>query len=297
MTAPTRTPPTLVSIVIPVFNGLPLLDEQLRALAGQDYPDPFEVIICDNGSTDGLRAHLANHPLAERLRLRYLDASGRSGPSYARNVGIAAAAGDFLAFIDADDRVHPGWLSGMIKAAADFDAVGGASEVESLNSPKVATWRPMPAPDKLLETHYLPFANGNNIGFWRSTLDRIGGYDEDLITGEDVDISWRVQQSGLTLGAAPDALTAYRLRPTLRGVWRQAYGYGLGMPQVYVKHRPNGFRRLPLRGVLMTIAIVFLHNPVLPLTRHRVSTGLWVLHTGVVAGRLRGSLRHRTFYV
>ncbi|CAM4509942.1 glycosyltransferase [Nocardia ninae] len=290
--------PMLVSVVIPVFNGLPDLGEQLEGLAEQDYSGPFEVIISDNGSTDGLRAYLDRHPLTDRLRLRHIDSSASPGGPYARNAGTAAATGDFIAYTDQDDRVHAGWLSALVHAAADYDAVGGPIETETLNSSEVAAWRPTPEPEQRFTTQYLPFAHGNNIGMWRKTFDKLGGYDETMLGGgDDVDISWRIQQAGLTLGHAPEAMVAYRLRTTLRATWRQAVGYGRTSTEVYVKHRPLGCRRLPLSMTWLALLIVLRHNPLIPLTRTRIPTGLWVLHAGVLVGRIRASVRHRTFYV
>ncbi|GAB2450683.1 hypothetical protein GCM10027262_74890 [Nocardia tengchongensis] len=164
--------PELVSVIIPVFNGLPLLSTQLEGLAAQEYPDPFEVILSDNGSTDGLIEYLRDHPLSELLRLRRIDSSDRPGAPHARNVGAEAAEGDFLAFTDQDDWVHPGWLSALVEAAAEFDAVGGPIETIRLNTPKVARWRPSPPPEERFDSHYRFWAHGNNIAMWRTCFDK-----------------------------------------------------------------------------------------------------------------------------
>ncbi|WP_378738539.1 glycosyltransferase [Nocardia brasiliensis] len=289
--------PELVSVIIPVFNGLPDLDEQLAGLAEQDYPGPYEVLVSDNGSRDGLAQHIDGHPLTEALRLRYVDSSAKPGAPYARNNAATVAEGDFLAFVDQDDRVHPGWLSALVRTAADYDAVSGAVEVQTLNSPEVASWRPMPAPEDGFPTHYLPYAHGNNTSYWRTAFEKIGGYDESLIVaGDDVDITWRLQQAGLSFGHAPDALVAYRLRTTYRDTWRQAVNYGRGAVDVYAKHRPLGCPRLPLPATFVSIAIVVLHNPFIRLTKNRLPRGLWTLHAGVLVGRIRGMLRHRVYY-
>ncbi|WP_433662840.1 glycosyltransferase [Nocardia sp. CA-128927] len=293
--ASARTP-ELVSVIIPVFNGLPDLDEQLAGLAEQDYPGSYEVLVSDNGSGDGLAEHVDGHPLTATLGLRYVDSSAIRGPSYARNNGAAVADGDFLAFVDQDDRVHPGWLSALVRTAADYDAVSGAVEVATLNSPQVAAWRPMPAPEDGFPTHYLPYAHGNNAGYWRTAFDKVGGYDESLFGGDDVDISWRMQQAGLRFGHAAGALVAYRLRTTYRDTWRQALGYGRGAVDVYAKHRPLGCPRLPFHATWFSIVLVVLHNPFIRLTRNRISRGLWTLHAGVLVGRIQGSLRHRVYY-
>ncbi len=293
---PTARTPELVSIIIPVHNGLPDLDEQLSGLAEQDYPGRFEVLVSDNGSTDGLRAHIANHPVRERLTLRYIDSSARPGAPFARNNAAAVAEGDFLVFIDQDDRVYPHWLGALVRAAADYDAVGGSIEADTLNDRGSATWRPVPAPAEGFATHWLPFANGNNTAYWRTAFEKIGGYDEKLTTGgDDVDISWRVQQAGLSFGHAPDALIAYRLRGEVRAAWRQCVGYGYGYAEVCVKHRPLGCPRIPVRAALTSLAVAVLCNPLNPFTRRLVPPGLWIMHTAGLVGRLRANLRYRTY--
>ncbi|MFE4460763.1 glycosyltransferase [Nocardia tengchongensis] len=286
--------PTLVSVIIPVFNGMPLLDIQLEGLAAQDYAGPVEVIISDNGSTDGLVEHLEHHPLREQLRLRRVDSSDQPGAPHARNIGAQNAEGDFLAFTDQDDRVHPTWLSALVEAAAEFDAVGGPIETTSLNSPEVARWRPSPPPTERFDSHYMFWAHGNNISMWRTTFDKVGGFDEAMRSGDDLDISWSIQEAGMTLGHAPRAMVAYRLRLTLREALRQAIAYGRTQVDVYVKHAPHGCPRYPLRATMTTLAVALLCNPSFVFVRRWVPTGLWALHTGLLLGRIAGCVHHRT---
>ncbi|MFE2961067.1 glycosyltransferase [Nocardia tengchongensis] len=286
--------PTLVSVIIPVFNGLPVLDVQLEGLAAQDYTGPFEVIISDNGSSDGLAEHLETHPLREVLRMRRIDSSDGKGAPHARNAGAAAAAGDFLTFTDQDDRVHSTWLSALVDAARTYDAVGGPIETVSLNSPKVARWRPSPPPDQRFDSHYLFWAHGNNMGMWRTTFDAVGGFDEAMLDGDDLDISWSIQEAGMTLGHAPEAGVAYRLRPSLRQAWRQADGYGRTQIEIFRKHAPRGCPRFPRRATLTSLAVLVFCNPAFFFVRPWVPTGLWALHGGLLVGRVRASLRHRT---
>lgn len=101
------TLPTTVTVVIPAHNARTTIDEQLDALMRQTYDRPFEVLLCDNGSTDGTAAHVTTRPRCEAYELRVIDASAVPGASYARNLGAAVATGEFLAFCDADDKVSP----------------------------------------------------------------------------------------------------------------------------------------------------------------------------------------------
>ncbi|QBJ97856.1 glycosyltransferase [Rhodococcus sp. ABRD24] len=291
--------PQLVSVIIPAYNAVDLIDEQLEALATQDYPGEFEVVISDNGSTDGLREHLARHPVADRLNLRCVDSSDRQGSTHARNVGVSESTGEFLAFCEHDDRVHPGWLSAMVRAAAEFDAVGGSVETASINTPKVASWRIMPAPDEQFgATDFLPYAIGCNFGAWRSSLEKIGGFDESFNRGgEDIAVSWQLQLAGLTLGHAPDAVVAYRFRDTYKGTWKQMSAYGRNSVQVYLTFREHGQKRGSLKSLGLSLLGVVLLNPLVPRFIARVPRGLWVAQTAFLTGKLRASWRNRVLYV
>src|SRR5688500_9296124 len=97
------------SVVVPVRDGAATIGEQLAALAQQDFPGSWEVVVADNGSRDGTADVVRS--FRDRLPgLRLVDASARPGASHARNAGAAAATGEVLAFCDADDVVDPGWL-------------------------------------------------------------------------------------------------------------------------------------------------------------------------------------------
>ncbi|MFM9379143.1 glycosyltransferase family 2 protein [Gordonia sp. VNK21] len=291
--------PELVSVIIPVHNGVDVIDEQLTALAGQDYPHPFEVLVADNNSTDGLGDHLADHPLAPRLRLRRVDASGPAGAAYARNAGAAAAAGDFLAFCDADDRVYPQWLSELTAAARRASAVGGAVETHSLNSAQVQGWRQMLPPDVPYEfPGFLRVWPTCNVGVWKDRFDGLGGFDVAYDRGgEDADFTLRLQLAGGVLGHAPDALVAYRLRDTLRGIWDQSVMCGEGDARLYAEYREYGMPARPWYATVDVIAYLLLRNPLLPSALTRVPTGRWLFQAGNLLGRIKGSVRHRCWYV
>ncbi|WP_460973554.1 glycosyltransferase family 2 protein [Prescottella soli] len=291
--------PRLVSVIIPVRNTVELIDGQLEAVAAQDYPGAFETVVSDNGSTDGLAAHLADHPLTDRLTLRCVDSSGGTGMAYARNVGIAAAQGDFLAFCDADDQVHADWLTELVRAADGFDAVGGAVDTTTLNSPEVASWRVLPERHRRFGAdEFLPYAIGCNFGAWRSSLEEVGGFDHSFTGGaDDVATSWRLQLAGLTLGHAPDALVAYRFRDTYRGAWDQSIRYGWNSVLLHLAFREYGHARRSMCAFGLSLLGLLLFNPLVPRFVARTPRGLWVSEAAFLVGRLRAAWKHRVFYV
>ncbi|MXP19847.1 glycosyltransferase [Gordonia sp. HNM0687] len=294
-----RAAPELVSVIIPVRDGVDVIDTQLDALGAQTYQRPFEVIIADNGSRDGLREHIEHHPLRERLSLAWVDASARGGGSFARNAGAHAAAGDFYAFCDGDDRVYPQWLEHMTAAAMRYDAVGGAVETHSLNSADAQSWRDMLPPETPYEfPGFLPVSPTCNFGVWADMFAKVNGFDVEYDRGaEDSDFAIRVQLAGGVLGHAPQALVAYRLRDTLPGIWSQSVMCGEGDAQLYSDYRAYGLPRRPWYGTVDVVLYLVLRNPLLPTAITRVPTGRWLFHAGNLVGRIKGSIRHRAYYV
>src|ERR1700678_1621886 len=122
----------MISVVVPVRDGLPWMEEQLRALVEQESPQPWEIVVVDNGSTDQSLA-VARRWAESEPRIRVVDAPGASGPGAARNVGVRAARGELLAFCDADDVVQTGWLSAFAEPLAGADVAGGVFDNWSLN--------------------------------------------------------------------------------------------------------------------------------------------------------------------
>ena len=124
--------PPLISVVVPVRNGMPWLEHQLRALSAQEVPVGWEVMVADNGSEDGTRACVERW--SERdPRIHLVDASSRRGAAAARNIGVQSARGSLLAFCDADDVVRPGWIASMWAALADADLVAGVFDFGALD--------------------------------------------------------------------------------------------------------------------------------------------------------------------
>lgn len=293
----TNGAPNGVTVVIAAFNALPEIDTQLAALAEQTYSGAMEVVVSDNGGSAELRRHLENHPTKGRLDLRWVDSSDGRGTAHARSVGGRSGKYDFIAYTDQDDRVHPGWLEAMTLTASSYDLVGGRLDQDSLNDADVTKWRDVSSVDALpVFADFLPFASGCNFGLWRRVFDDIDGWDAAFVPGEDIDICWRAQLKGYTLGYSSDAVVAYRFRTGIRDTWRQAIFYQDGEARLASTYRAEGAKRRPILHWGVHSLWVVLRCPIFPGNWSRAHRGKWAFHAGIIVGRIRGSLKYRVFY-
>jgi GT2 family glycosyltransferase len=285
-----------VSVVIPVYNAVETLGDQLEALCRQTYRGEWEVIVADNGSTDGSR-EVATRFLARLPNLRILDASSRPGAAAARNIGASVAKSDLLVFCDADDLVTEGWLTSHVDALSDHDFVSGAMDHHALNPGVYARWQRSHVTSAARGLRYLPYALSSNMGVTRKAFEEVGGFAEDLGTaaaGDDVDLSWRLQLAGYKLHFDPSAVVAYRHRRSLRALWRQHAQYGMAEPVLFRRFRGRGLPRVRVLGMARAYLRLIGHLHWLLRTETR---GVWVREAAKRWGRVRGSLRARVLYL
>jgi glycosyltransferase involved in cell wall biosynthesis len=279
-----------LSVVIPCLNGAGTLAAQLDALANQQWSQPWEVVIADNGSTDESVA-IAQGFQRRIPSLRIVDASGRRGQPYALNAGAAAAKGEAVAFTDADDEVAPGWVAAMGDALAVHDFVACRVDVEKLNPPGK---RMRSSQSRGLQRHsyppYLPHAGGGTLGIKRRLFEGVGGFDESLPYLHDTDLCWRVQLAGTELHFVPDAVVHVRQRHSYFGRYRQAIGWAEYAVLLHKRYQPLGMPRLSWRQGLKSwknLAWMLTH------IRNREDMTRCAWEVGWRLGRVRGSIKHR----
>ena len=240
---PRRNDDVELSVVMPVLNAAEFLVPQLQALATQDYTGKWELVVSDNGSRDGTQEIVRS--FADRLPIRIVMADGRQCPAVACNRGAATAAGRYLVFLDADDVADTSYLSAISAALEQADFAAARLDCDALNPGWIAESR-SPAQKVGLGTGLFPYAYGASIGVWRSSFDRVGGFDEGFDTAQDIDFCYRMALAGSKLRFAPEAVLKYRFRTTIKGVCKQAYAYGLGAAKIrrrYPDPDPSGPRR------------------------------------------------------
>jgi len=277
----------VISVVLPVLDGMPWLEDQLRALTAQKCDEPWEVLVVDNGSTDGSR-ELADKWAAEHDRFQLVDAATESGVPAARNCGARAASGELLAFCDADDVVHAGWLTACVNALANADVVAGVFDFWSLNG--IRSSRPTPAAFRQLG--FLPAGLGANLAVRRSAFETVGGFTGDVLPGEDIDLCWRLQLEGFRFRIAWNAVVSKRARSKVDEVFQQASEYGRTAPLLYRRYRSAGAHR-DLVGATKAWMWLAMSVPLLLRPARRIE---WTRTAGMRVGRLQGSFRARVFF-
>jgi glycosyltransferase involved in cell wall biosynthesis len=281
-----------VSVVMAVLDAEKTIAVQLEALARQEFDEPWELVVADNGCTDGTLAIVESY--RSRIeRLRVVPARGRRGAGHALNVGVREARGGRLLFCDADDEVAPGWVQAMAAALKRAAFVTSKHTVEELNEPWVVEARGqslmLDGPMVLPFSPHLPIGPTAGMGVRRTVHESVGGFDEDVRTIPDTDYCIRVQQqTEARLEFVPEAIVHYRYRTELRAIFRQAnrYAHDFALLQRrYAAGRP-GFARWVLkhwRPVLGSLPRVYRRG-----ARGRLA---WLL--GYQLGRYRGSVRYR----
>lgn len=212
-----------VSVVVCAYNAASTLDECLESLARLKYPK-YEVIVVDDGSFDGTRQIIARHEV-ESIRVP------NGGLSRARNLGIEAARGEIVAFIDSDAYADPDWLFYLVCALEEHGAaaVGGPnlSPPQDGFTAQCVDESPGNPTCVLVDNERAEHIPGCNMAYRKSIFDRAGKFDAlHRAAGDDVDVCWRVLVAGGKIVYHPSALVWHHRRPTIKTYLRQQKGYG-----------------------------------------------------------------------
>src|SRR5438094_8441994 len=289
-----QTPGMKLSAVISCRNAADRLPRQLEALTREKWQGGWGVVIADNGSKDGTRE------VAERFKdrlphLLVVDASARRGASYARNVGARSASGEAFLFLDADDEIAPGYLPPMADALTHHDFVAAYRDSESLNTGWVRLSRRTHPYEGFRNFYgFLPHAGGTRIGIRRPIFESAGGFDENLLGGEDVDVCWRVQLAGIPLALVSEATVAVRVGQSRPRIYKQARLSGRGDALLYCRYRAAG---MPGRSIGDGLRDWLRLMQRLPHIRCKSDVARWVRRLGQRVGRLEGSLRYHVIYL
>lgn len=234
----------LVSVVVPVLNGERTIDACLTSLLRMDFPaEEREIVVVYQPSGDRTLEILRRHPVR-------IVVEERRGLGYARNAGIEASRGRFVASTDADCLASRRWLAELMDGFSDGVAAVAGEVVSFPPRTPVERYAAMRKPlwaEWTRRGRRRPWFLFGSAAVRRDAFSRVGLFDTAFAGGsEDIDLCWRFHEAGLRTVRRPRAVAFHHHRVTRSGLWRQHVGYGKGQARLrrkYPEEAPWGWGR------------------------------------------------------
>lgn len=277
----------MVSIIVPSFNRKDELEELIPSIRQQENSTSFEIIVVDDGSTDGTRELLKKLTKEWDGALRFFE-QNRAGPGAARNLGIKHAQGDILVFVDSDCITPHGWLS-RLTSVFDNPQVGaaGGSELAPIDdcllrrcqsyvmTAFLTTGGLRGRKGKKLGVYY---PRGFNMAVRKHVVDAVGGVP-NRFHGEDILLSLKVKQIGYTLEYVPDAAVYHHRRATVSGYFRQLYR--MGKARIEMVHLDKSLLEpiYTLPAIALLFVIILVCGAIFSETLFKIAAGGMIIGT------------------
>jgi glycosyltransferase involved in cell wall biosynthesis len=255
------------SIIVPSFNRQDEIQDLIESFTKIDIPfDRFELIIADDGSTDGTKELVQNY-LKNELSIHFYTQENQ-GPGAARNMGMQKAKGDFLIFIDSDCTIPTHWLSKIDQALAEenADAYGGPDSykddfpllLKAINYSMTSfiTTGGIRGHNKKKLGKFFP--RSFNMGLSREVYNKIGGFGS-LRHGQDIEYSNRIILSGAKVISIPDAFVYHKRRTSIKKFFKQVFNWGVARINLYKIDSAmlEPVHILPAIATLLTLLLLF----------------------------------------
>jgi len=249
-----------VSVIIPVYNNQKGLFACLNALNAQTWPkDRLEVIVVDNGSKPPA---CIDRDFSNFARIVICHTPGAY---VARNVGVATARGNILAFTDADCCPDPDWIKAGARAlifGKERCIIGGeVTFIKSIKPSPVEHYQYLVGFQQRENIENMGFTVTANLFVSSSQFQRIGPFNQDLLSGGDMEWSWRAANAGFTVNYAPNAIVRTPARTSLSSAIRQARRVEGGRHTLRAIHHEyiSSSRLKPHRSVMQSLLWIFKH--------------------------------------
>jgi len=231
-----------VTVIVPVLNAQKYIEEFLQALGGQHYPKELvEIIVVDNGSTDRTVGIIQAYPI------KLIIEDGVESPYAARNRGLEAATGEYIALIDANKIPHADWLTEGITAIKSnrADLLGGAILFSLPDSPSASNlYDAITFNNNYRLVTIEEGSAAGNLFFRRSLIDDIGIFPEKFRSGMDIWWTQKAVRSGYKLEYSEKAIVFCKPR-NFKEVMAKSYRVGKIHP---FNQRQNGVSLLSVLG-------------------------------------------------
>ena len=211
--------PSKVSVIVPVYKGMDVIEKCLSALEVQTYiSEDYEIIVIDNGENPGIEGLVAQFGQARLLREK------KPGSYAARNLGIINSCGDIVAFTDADCVPNNDWIQNGVKSLLlhkKQGAIGGDVRIFTMNPrpTSVELYEQTMSLNQYKYIRYHKFAVTANLYTFRSVIDVVGMFDEKLKSGGDYEWCQRLRNAGYEVVYAKDVVVLHPARATLKQLY------------------------------------------------------------------------------
>lgn len=243
----------LISVIVPAYNAEKTIGQCLQSLLHQRYTGAYEVIVVDDGSTDGTAA-----ACPEGVRVIR---QSNTGPAGARNRGAQEAQGEIILFTDSDCDPQPDWIEEMVKPFREHPEIIGVKGVYGTRQKEiVARFVQVEYEDKyrkMMKERYIDFIDTYSAAFKKDVFLAAKGYDLSfpVACAEDVELSYRLANQGCKMLFTPHALV-YHIHPdTLGSYLRKKYKFAYWRV-LAVKKNPNKAVRDSHTPVTMKLQLV-----------------------------------------
>ncbi|HEX2850678.1 MAG TPA: bifunctional polysaccharide deacetylase/glycosyltransferase family 2 protein [Acidimicrobiales bacterium] len=249
-----------VSVIVPAYNEAVGIEATVRSLASSEWPHGLEIVVVDDGSTDGTADLVDALELPGVVVVRQVN----SGKPSAINAGVAAAAHDIVVLVDGDTVFQPDTVARLVAPLAD-DRVGATSGNAKVanRSTLLGRWQHIEyvmgfnLDRRLLDVvHAIPTVPGAVGAFRRETLDAVGGVSDDTIA-EDTDLTIAISRAGWRVVYVPGAIAWTEAPSSVGDLWRQRYRWCYGTLQAAWKHRRALVERRSIGLVGVPYALLF----------------------------------------
>ncbi|MEM0155677.1 MAG: glycosyltransferase [Thermoplasmataceae archaeon] len=227
-----------ISIVITVYNNAGTIRDLLESLVDQE--GPKEIVIVDSESSDGTSEILKDYASRYQFIRHFVIKCTRGA---GRNIGVDKASFPFIAFTDGDTTADPEWISHM----RECFLLGNEMVIGTVKQVGSERLRSLPRVE-LVYGNIEVTAPSANLGYSRRLFLKLGGFDENFITAEDIDLNIRCVESGARIGKCNECIVFNRTRESLHGMAKQAFWNGYGRKQLSRKH-PDSWSHLKRENV------------------------------------------------